>query len=743
MSGDILASNPHNRMRALKDRLARYAVTIGGIGVIVAVMLIFVYLFYVVLPLFRPAQVEEGGVLPVSKQPVRLMAVEEQNEVLFLLGADGRARFIHLPEQKRMHEVDLPLSVKLAVESTSSPDWLALADESGQVLLARQRYRQRFDAQGRRSIEPRLEFPFGETPLEAPAAFHGLTRLAFAMNDEAGTLALLDDQRRLHFVQLAISENLMTEELELEQESWPLPGSFDPEMIFDLKLSLDGRWLYVLYREGRIQAWDMADPAAPVLRNNVNLPGQARITAARMLLGGVSLLVGVEAGRIYQLFPVRTQGNQFELELIRDFTGLKSAVVGIYPEQRRKGFVALAEDGTAALYNSTAQRLVRRFDAVAAPIQALTLPPRGDAFYVLDDEGRLHFWQIENEHPEVSWHSLWEKVWYEGYEEPQWVWQSSASSNDFEPKLSLTPLAFGTLKGALYAMIFAVPLAIMGAIFTAHFMAPAMRKSVKPVIEIMEALPTVILGFLAGLWFAPWVERHLTSIFGLLLLLPVGVLLFAWIWRYMPDRWRDRGQAGWQGLVLIPVIVLLVGVAVGLGDEIQQLFFAGDLRRWLSEEVGVSYDQRNALVVGFAMGFAVIPTIFTIAEDAIFSVPKALTSGSLALGASPWQTLMRVVLPTASPGIFSALMIGFGRAVGETMIVLMATGNTPVMDLSPFSGFRTLSANIAVEMPESELFSTHYRVLFLAALVLFLFTFVVNSLAETVRQRLRTKYSSL
>jgi len=170
--------------------------------------------------------------------------------------------------------------------------------------------------------------------------------------------------------------------------------------------------------------------------------------------------------------------------------------------------------------------------------------------------------------------------------------------------------------------------------------------------------------------------------------------------------------------------------------------FNGDMPRWL-DDIGVGFDQRNSLVVGLVMGFAVIPTIFSITEDAIFGVPKHLTIGSLALGATPWQTLTRVVLLTASPGIFSAVMIGLGRAVGETMIVLMATGNTPIMDFNIFEGFRALSANIAVEMPEAEVASTHYRVLFLAALVLFMATFIFNTVAEVVRQRLRVKYSSL
>lgn len=143
------------------------------------------------------------------------------------------------------------------------------------------------------------------------------------------------------------------------------------------------------------------------------------------------------------------------------------------------------------------------------------------------------------------------------------------------------------------------------------------------------------------------------------------------------------------------------------------------------------------------MGFAVIPTIFTISEDAIYSVPKHLSNGALALGATEWQTLTRVVLLTASPGIISAIMLGLGRAMGETMIVLTVTGNTPITDWNVFEGLRSLTATIATELPESKVGSSHYRLLFLSALILFLFTFIVNSVGESVRQRLRDKYRSL
>jgi phosphate transport system permease protein len=269
-----------------------------------------------------------------------------------------------------------------------------------------------------------------------------------------------------------------------------------------------------------------------------------------------------------------------------------------------------------------------------------------------------------------------------------------------------------------------------------------MRRVVKPSIELMEALPTVIIGFLAGLWFAPIVESHLAAVVALTLFLPLSTILIGLLWHALPKAWTGKFANGWHAAILMPAMVIVTAVILSQSGNIEALLFAGDVRVYLAEH-GIDFDQRNALVVGFAMGFAVIPTIFTIAEDAIFSVPKHLSDGSLALGATPWQTLIHVVLLTASPGIFSAIMMGLGRAVGETMIVLMATGNTPIMDWNILEGMRTLSATIAVEMPESEVGSSHYRLLFLAALLLLVFTFAVNSLAEYVRQRLREKYRSL
>jgi len=334
-------------------------------------------------------------------------------------------------------------------------------------------------------------------------------------------------------------------------------------------------------------------------------------------------------------------------------------------------------------------------------------------------------------------------VWYEGYSEPAWVWQSTGGTDDFEAKLSLTPLVYGTLKGTFYALLFAVPIALLAAIYVSEFMHPAIKNYVKPVVEIMAALPSVVLGFFAGLWLAPMVERVVPGLFLMPVVEAVGILVALVVWRTVPAVIRGRFRTGTEMLLVLPVVVGSAAVALALGGLVERTLLAGNYRGWLLTALGLTYDQRNSLVVGIAMGFAVIPIIFTIAEDSLANVPHHLRAGSLALGATRWQTAIRIVLPTASPGIFSAVMIGFGRAVGETMIVLMATGNTPVMDWSIFNGFRALSANIAVELPEAPEGGTLFRVLFLAAFLLFCLTFAVNTVAELVRLKLRQKYRYL
>ncbi len=331
----------------------------------------------------------------------------------------------------------------------------------------------------------------------------------------------------------------------------------------------------------------------------------------------------------------------------------------------------------------------------------------------------------------VGWRELWQPRWQPG------------TLTGETPSYGLQPLAWGTLKAAFWALLFAVPLALGAAIHSALYMPPRLRSRLKPTLELMEAMPGVVVGFVAGLVLAPWVDRHLAGALALLIGLPAGMLFAGLAWMRLPSAWRRRFPLGWAGLWLMPWLALLVGLALWLSPWFEALLFSGDLRGWLEARFGLGVSARNALIVGVAMGFAVIPGIYALAEDALSGVPSNLGEGAQALGATRWQSLWKVVLPAAAPGVLSAVMIGAGRAVGETMIVLMASGNTALMTLNPLEGMRSMAATIAIELPEAVPGGVHYRLLFLVALALFVFTFLVNTVAELVHARLRSRYRRL
>jgi phosphate transport system permease protein len=231
------------------------------------------------------------------------------------------------------------------------------------------------------------------------------------------------------------------------------------------------------------------------------------------------------------------------------------------------------------------------------------------------------------------------------------------------PRYGLLPLIIGTFKITIIAILFAAPLAILAALFSAAFSPRWMREIIKPAIEILAGFPSVVIGFFALIVMATFFQH----LFG--------------------------------------------------------------------------YETRlNAFVGGVAMALAAIPIIFTVTEDVMTSVPSTYKEASLALGASKWQTAFFVTLPAAAPGIFAAVLLGIGRIFGETMIVLMATGNAALMSLNPFDSVRTLSATIGAEMAEVVFGDTHYSVLFLIGTLLFVFTFALNATAEFyVKGRLMTR----
>ncbi len=718
-----------SRRRHWINRITETVVGIGGGAVIAAITLIFAYLMWVVAPIFAGADIQPGKQIQAVKRPTALVDISENGEVVSRFSSNGIVEFYDQSSGRPVAAFDLGLQIRSIKRTYPLVDLYAAVDDANNLQFLRAQHVVNF-VENQRQLASSIDFPFGRQGIaigDAQAFDTHLFDTELLIASGSGSQVLL---RKFRDVELGFDLT--------PPQQVTLNAGF---LISSLHIGPRNQWVYVIGANGEIEIYGIGSLNQPtrMYAGRLLQPDQT-LTAVAPLLGRYSLVVATADGNITQ-YGIYTDSLGTRLDAIRQFK-LDIPVRRFVTEPRRKGFMAIDDAGSVHLMYPTSGRQLASFPANLPENVPVAISPRSNALVSAPNNSLVSLLTLHNEHPEISFSALWSEVWYEGYNEPIYSWQSSSADNDFEPKFSLTPLAFGTLKAAFYALLFAVPIAIMGAIYTAYFMAPGMRSWVKPGIEIMAALPTVILGFIGGLWLAPIVEDNLSSVLSIFVVLPVGLFLLAILWSLLPDQLTRRFD-GWYGMIVVPLIILTVYAAFVSGPWFEEAFFLGDSRAWFRTVLGLDYDQRNALIVGLIMGLAVIPTIFSIAEDAVYAVPTHLVRGSLALGATEWQTLVKVVLLTASPGIFSAVMIGMGRAVGETMIVLMATGNTPLMEWNIFEGMRTFAANIAVELPESELDSTHYRILFLAALVLFAFTFVLNTVAEVVRQRLRARYGSL
>lgn len=721
--------HPSSQIRARRmDRFMAFTISGGGLLIIGAVLAMLLFILKESLPLFIPPQSKAMGTLPAP--PSGGAWLDESGKTVVLATRTEGLKALRFPEGTALPvppdgpalpwRFSTPLNPKGQSVVIASDGRLFFGQVSWEKPLGE-------NDPAQWTLEPHWK---GGVPLADPAA----AILHFRMLEGGG----LGGDSTLRVIVQSL-KGLEWADLPLEEPSTPLNWKV-VSLAADLHptaaaWSLDGQHLFVGTREGRLLQYDP---------DTGEVPSSAEfgepIQSLGFALGQASLLVGGSQGKLAAYQRVRVD-EVFQLQAFHAFPRLQGPILGFQASQRDKRFLAWTATETVVDHLTTERRM---FAARVDGPGPAALAPRGDLIlHANGDTGQIHLWSLDAPHPEISLGLLWGKTHYEGYEKPEYVWQSTGGSDDFEPKFSLVPLVFGTLKGTLYAMLFAFPLAVFGAVYTSQFATPRFKNVIKPTIEIMAALPSVVLGFIAGLVMAPLLEKMAVEV----LVYPFVVLLLALLlmpfWSRLPQPFRNAFGNGREALWMVPVLLAGIYLAGVVGPWFEHVALGGSYRTWLHTVLGTTYDQRNSVVVGFAMGFAVIPIIFTISEDALSSVPRALTSASLACGASPWQTAWRVVLPTASPGIFSATMVGLGRAIGETMIVLMATGNTPIMDWSPFNGMRTLSANIAVEIPEAPLHGSLYRVLFLAAFLLFIFTFVLNTVAELVRQRLRRRYESI
>ena len=298
--------------------------------------------------------------------------------------------------------------------------------------------------------------------------------------------------------------------------------------------------------------------------------------------------------------------------------------------------------------------------------RVIELAIRSSAFLVIAFLALIFIFVGKEALPVLTSPAVHEEVSFRTMVAPQpggnFAWQPVSS----RPKYSLWPLIIGTLKVTFVALLIALPVAIGAAVFTSEFAPRGVREVIKPAVELLAGIPSVVIGFFALMVLATWLQEAFHLVFRL-----------------------------------------------------------------------------NAITAGVALSLAVIPIVYTVAEDALTAVPEAFRDGSRALGANPWQTAWRVVLPAAMPGVFAASALGAGRAIGETMIVLMASGNAATLSIDPTRSFRSFSATIAAELGEVVHGSPHYHVLFFIGAFLFVVTFLMNLAGHwyvgRVRDRLQGK----
>ena len=892
------------------DSLARAVITLGGIGTILAVLAVAVFLLAVALPLFQPARLtserassamaapaassssgspssqgvektvatclgaDEAGVVawlvdahaaaesgdPADAGLVRVFSIADGKPLLtrtatecglarattitMLPGSiqavvgfdDGSFRIGRLGLESTFLSANAlpPAAVALAPgEAGTHEDVVVVRGHTGQYATVRMVTE--FDAPA-------------STSLQRPVIDADITMLS------GGPLvAALDANGQVRVEAISSRRNLLTDELVTTASGSTIDakstdakgdtGGFVPRFV---RVSELGDQLFLVAEDGAARRYEIRDVESPVLMESFDAvpdqvrtdqlqPGRQKVTCVARVFGGNALAVGDSAGVVRVFFATRaadavaTDGLQMAVAKVFASvagSGPDHGITALAPSPRSRLLAVADASGGIRLVQTTTGATAPALaggdpGGLEAPARQLLIAPRENRLLAADG-ARLAAWTLNAGYPEVSWRSLFGRVWYEKYPGHVHAWETTGHES-FESKFGLVPLIFGTLKATLYSMLFATPIAILAAIFASQFMHPSWKARIKPTIEMMASLPSVVLGFVAGLIFAPIIERSLMTVLAGFFGVPLTLLTGAFFWQLLPVGWRSR-YAAWRFL-LIAAVALPAGVAVAAAAAapMERLLFNGDVAAWLDGRggsgfggwvlallplagvlsamlvgrfvnpwlrrnslgwsqqqaaiaslgtfaVGIAlalalaiaaasfldalrldtrgglfgtYVQRNALIVAIGMSFAIIPLIFTIADDALSSVPDHLRSASLGAGATPWQTAIRVIVPAAASGLFSAVMIGLGRAVGETMIVLMAAGNTPLMGWNLFNGFQTLSAAIATELPEAARGSAHYRVLFLAALTLFGMTFVVNTAAEIVRQRFRRRSHEL
>ena len=558
----------------LADGVARTLITLGGVGTILAVSLVCVFLVWVVIPLFLPGSMQPASEVDAassgSLQVVRV-GVDEYRNLGWLIREDGRLTTCQIGTGQVLQQTELFAGRRPVAWSFSSGEGieLAAAFADGTVQLGRLAFVTSF--LDRPDVpEPVRSLAVGETRAFGDAVFEltpegqyrrqqilvrfeepvavgegePLALVDQSISSRGSIFAVLSASGELHVAQVTKKKNLLTgkETTRLREGRLKvdLPQGRLPKY---LRLAGLGDTVFLVWEDGRLVRFDTRNIERPVLAEDLDLVEgpTGRVTALGMLIGKTSLVCGDSAGRLRIWFRIKPDQADTPdggtLVMGHELARGSAAVTSVAASSRSRLLAAGYADGRLRLFHVTSGRMLSETMAGSGGtgVSALSVAPQDDGLLGLVGP-RLAFWAVDAPHPETTLASVFGPVWYEGYNEPEHVWQSSSGTDDFEKKFGLVPLVFGTLKATLYSMLFGAPLALLAAIYSSEFLQPRTKALVKPTIEIMASLPSVVLGFLAALVFAPLVENIVPETLTAFFTIPFAMLLGGHLWQLFPTK---------------------------------------------------------------------------------------------------------------------------------------------------------------------------------------------------------------
>jgi phosphate transport system permease protein len=715
-------SDSINKKRQRNDKWSRYVVTGFGGLVLLTLVILITHLISQALPLAYTPTVSKVASYTINSDQQILQPGDVTNDQPLLVKKQTCRLGLNILNGNELQDQDeyiRPCDYELSTLSLMGENFIVDVSPNAQVRIT----------------------PVRNVNLEADLAREN--DLSSAMLTSAITFALPQDkwQQRQQW-RIALSVKWVIIAIETEGELWvrwinrQRPTSVIDRLFTDAKqyLLLPGSESILVHQNDSLMLNHLRDENSDL----VHATTQGAIAFSEEML-----LFALEKQRTFFLFnPLNRLLSRWVI--VRDDRGTRFEKTYEIMLNGNEGVKDIAEHASMNLLAvlTTKQRLllVNRVSGEMVNAQPLTSPANvlswyGDKLYGTTDK-TLTIWQGNNLSGITTWSSLFQPQHYEGYDGENTVWQTTSASDYQEAKFSLTPLLIGSIKASFLALLIAIPVAIGAAIYTAFFAKSKLRNAIKPAIELLEAIPSVLIGFIAAIWLSPKAEQFLFSFGFFLIVIPFVLIGVAVVQRPFAELLPKRLRHGAELFFALCGVFILGYISVEYAPSLVFSLLGLDGFALLAAE-SESPIGKTTIVVALALGVAITPSIYSLAEDAIYGVPNDLKYASFALGATRLQTLLHVVVHVALPGIVAAIMLGFGRAFGETMIVLMVTGNTPISSWGLIEGLRALTANLAIELPEADVSSAHYQILFFTACILFAFTFVVNTLAELMRQRIK------